>query len=146
LRGICPTQGIAAYGYRFGSGTSWGGDAPRAWPALEGLLHHYLPRVAELPIELRWTGTVALTYSRVCTMGAFRDRVFYAVGFSGHGITLANLAGSVLCGLYAGTAERWRGLPFFEQRLLPVPPEPLRWLGYHAWTALTGKSPRRQLA
>jgi glycine/D-amino acid oxidase-like deaminating enzyme len=74
--------------------------------------------------------------------GAHRN-VFYALGYSGHGITLANLAGRVLTDLYAGEPERWQGLPFLEQRLLPVPPEPLRWIGYQGFTRLTGRSPRR---
>ena len=37
------------------------------------------------------------------------------------------------------------GLPFFAQKLLFVPPEPMRWLGYQAYTRLTGRSPRRSL-
>ncbi len=137
----------AAYGYLYGSGTVLPKEPVTAWPAIEGLLHRYLPRSTDVPIEARWSGTVALTYSRICTMGrlAGDPSVLYAVGFSGHGITLANLAGRVLCDLYAGDAGRWEGLPFFQQRHLPGPPEPIRWMGYHAFTAMTGKSPRRQL-
>jgi hypothetical protein len=60
-------------------------------------------------------------------------------------VTLANLAGEVLTDLVAGVATRWEGLPFYQQRLLFVPPEPFRWLGYHAYTSLTGRSPRRSL-
>jgi glycine/D-amino acid oxidase-like deaminating enzyme len=136
----------AAYGYRWGSGTSWTGGTERSSAAICSLLHRYLPGTAALPIEAAWTGTVALTLSRVCTVGSLPDGVLYAVGFSGHGITLANLAGRVLSDLYAGTTDRWVGLPFFQQRLLPIPGEPFRWLGYHGWTSITGRSPRRQLS
>jgi glycine/D-amino acid oxidase-like deaminating enzyme len=68
--------------------------------------------------------------------------LYYALGYSGHGITLANLAGKVLTDVFSGAGERWRGLPFYDQRLRYIPPEPFRLLGYHAYTRMTGRSPR----
>jgi glycine/D-amino acid oxidase-like deaminating enzyme len=73
-------------------------------------------------------------------MGAHAN-VYYAVGFSGHGITLANLAGRVLTDLYAGNHEPWRDVAFYMRRPRGIPREPLRWIGYHLYTKLTGKSP-----
>jgi glycine/D-amino acid oxidase-like deaminating enzyme len=104
----------------------------------------YLPRFRDVSMTHSWSGPVALTLSRLPTMGvrgAHRN-VYFAVGYSGHGITLSNLAGKVLTDVYSGSDERWRGLPFFQQKLRLVPPEPLRFLGYHAFTKLTGRSPR----
>ncbi|MFN8562943.1 MAG: FAD-dependent oxidoreductase [Anaerolineae bacterium] len=76
-------------------------------------------------------------------MGVRGDRnVYYAIGYCGHGVTLANLAGKVLTDLYSGDDEQWRGLPFYQQPYLRIPPEPFRWLGYQTFTRLTGKSPR----
>jgi glycine/D-amino acid oxidase-like deaminating enzyme len=75
--------------------------------------------------------------------GASRN-VFYALGYSGHGLALAALAGRVLRDLYSDDPEPWRGLPFHQRRLPRIPPEPLRWLGYQAYTRLTGRSPRRR--
>jgi gamma-glutamylputrescine oxidase len=137
----------AAYGYGFGNGTAFDGDAAPAEAAIRRSLDRYLPRARDVRIAHRWSGPVALTMSRVCTMGVQgRHRnVYYALGYSGHGVTLANLAGEVIADLVAGVADRWEGLPFFQQALLYVPPEPLRWLGYHAYTRLTGRSPRRSL-
>jgi len=136
----------AAYGYGFSNATTYQGD-DKPFAAILHTLHRYLPSTRDLRIAHRWTGPVALTMSRVCTMGVMGKcrNVYYALGYSGHGITLANLAGEVLTDLYSGDASRWRGLPFYQQRLLYVPPEPLRWLGYHAYTSLTGRSPRRSL-
>ena len=54
--------------------------------------------------------------------------------------------GRVLADLYDGNHEAWRDLPFYQKRLLPLPPEPLRWLGYQAYTRLTGRSPRKRIA
>jgi glycine/D-amino acid oxidase-like deaminating enzyme len=137
----------AAYGYGFGNATAYEGHSTRWTAAVEKTLHRYLPRTAGIRIAHRWTGPVALTLSRVCTMGVQgkHRNVYFAVGYSGHGITLSNLAGEVLTDLYSGDDARWRDLPFFQQRLLYVPPEPFRWLGYHAYTAVSGRSPRRSL-
>lgn len=133
-----------AYGYGFGNATAFTGDRARAQRAMEESLYRYLPGARGVRIEHRWSGPVGITLSRVCTIGN-RKNVYYALGFSGHGVVLANLAGEVLADLYAGDASRWEGLPFFQQKLLFVPPEPMRWLGYQVYTRLTGRSPRRSL-
>lgn len=137
----------AAYSYLYGGRTALGDPSPRAARAVQEQLARYLPSARDLRIEHRWSGAVALTLSRVCTMGVRGEHrnIYFALGYSGHGITLANLAGRVLTDLYADEPERWRDLPFLQQRLLPVPPEPLRWVGYQAFTRLTGRSPRLPL-
>jgi gamma-glutamylputrescine oxidase len=136
----------AAYTYRFGGSTRIEGDVPTAKRAIEKRMKAYFPR-ANARVTHAWSGPVALTLSRVCSMGVrgAHANVYYALGYSGHGITLANLAGKVLVDIMAGESARWNDLPFYRQRLLPIPPEPLRFLGYHAYTKLTGRSPRRTL-
>lgn len=136
-----------AYGYGFGNSTAFRGDDTPAIDAITRSLQRYLPKAKDVRVAQRWSGPVALTMSRVCTMGVQGkySNVYFALGYSGHGVTLANLAGEVITDLVAGVARRWEGLPFYQQRLLFVPPEPLRWLGYHAYTSFTGRSPRRSL-
>jgi glycine/D-amino acid oxidase-like deaminating enzyme len=135
----------AAYGYGFGNATVFRGNPDVATRAVTATFHRYFPNARGVRIAHRWSGPVALTMNRICSMGVQGKymNVYYALGYSGHGIALANLAGEVLSDLYAGDARRWEGLPFFRQRMLFVPPEPFRWFGYHAYTALTGRSPRR---
>lgn len=133
-----------SYHYAFGNGTRFGGSAERGFEDMRRQLLRYLPRLEAVPITDRWSGPVALTLSRICTMGvrgAHRN-VLFALGYSGHGVTLANLAGKVLTDVYSGNDERWKGLPFYRQRLRYIPPEPFRYLGYHAFIKATGRSPR----
>lgn len=136
----------AAYGYRFGNATTF---APRlddaASRALHGSLSHYLPDLADVPVRHRWSGPLDLTLARHCAIGVLGDRnIYYALGYSGHGITLANLAGRVLTDLYAQDHDRWRDCAFYMKRPSGIPPEPLRWIGYHLYTRLTGKSPYKR--
>jgi glycine/D-amino acid oxidase-like deaminating enzyme len=134
----------SAYHYGFGNRTSFDPPPGRGVEDMRRQLLSYLPRLEGVRVTHRWSGPVALTLSRLCTMGV-RGRhrnVLYAVGYSGHGVTMANLAGRVLTDLFCGTDEKWRGLPFLERRPRFIPPEPFRFLGYHAYTRLTGRSPR----
>jgi glycine/D-amino acid oxidase-like deaminating enzyme len=132
----------AAYAYGFAP------PGREAFAAIQGTLERYLPGLRERAIRVQhaWSGPVALTLDRLCSMGVRGEHrnVYFALGYSGHGITLANLAGEVLTDLYSGDDARWRGLPFIARSLPFVPPEPFRWLGYHVYTSLTGRTPRRK--
>ncbi len=138
----------AAYAYRFRNATTYDArlDDP-ATHALRDSLVRYLPELADIPIRHRWSGPLDLTLPRHCAIGvtgAHRN-IYYGVGYSGHGITLANLAGQVIADLHAGNHAPWKDCAFYNLRPSGIPPEPLRWLGYHAYTKLTGRSPFKRL-
>jgi glycine/D-amino acid oxidase-like deaminating enzyme len=137
-----------SYGYRFRNRTvvpTAPGD--RVARAIRATLAAYLPDLASVPITHHWSGPLGLTKARHCAMGvrgAHRN-VFYALGYSGHGVVLANLAGRVLTDLYADHHEPWRPHAFYMNRPSGIPGEPLRWLGYHIYTKLTGHSPFKRV-
>jgi glycine/D-amino acid oxidase-like deaminating enzyme len=83
--------------------------------------------------------------SRVCTIGVrgAHKNIYYGVGYSGCGITLANLAGQVIADIFHGDTGRWLRMPFYCRNLEWAPPEPMRWVGYKIFTSLTGRSPRQ---
>jgi glycine/D-amino acid oxidase-like deaminating enzyme len=132
--------GNAAYVYRFG-----GKLVARAGRLMRARLMRYFPRLAHTAIERQWAGVLDLTFDRICSMGVGgpRRNVYHALGYSGHGLALALLAGRVLADLHEGNHEAWRDQPFYQKKLLTIPPEPLRWLGYQLYTRATGRSPRR---
>ena len=139
--------GNPAYSYRPGGvPVATASAAARATPFMRGVLTRYFPGVADAAIEQSWTGTLALTLDRICSMGVRGEHrnVYHALGYSGHGVALGLLAGRVLADLFAGNHEAWRDQPFYQKRLTPFPPEPLRWLGYQVITRVTGKSPRKR--
>jgi len=139
--------GNPAYSYRLGGApVATQAAEARATPFMRGVLTRYFPGVTSAKIEHHWAGTLALTLDRICSMGVRgkHRNVYHALGYSGHGVALGLLAGRVLADLYAGNHEAWRDQPFYQKRLTPFPPEPLRWLGYQVWTRLTGKSPRKR--
>jgi len=139
--------GNDAYSYRLGGATvASERAAARATPFMRGVLARYFPGAASAKTERVWAGTLGLTLDRVCSMGVRGEHrnVYHALGYSGHGLALAALAGRVLSDLYAGDPAPWKGLPFLDRHPPRLPPEPLRWLGYRLYTAATGRSPRRR--
>lgn len=138
--------GNRAYTYLYGGNpvfTAAEGHAAN-FTSVERRMRSYFPGVARVPIRHRWTGTLAVTLDRMCSIGV-RGRhrnVYHALGYSGHGVALAMLAGRILCDLYSDDHAPWSDLPFYQKRLPRLPPEPLRWIGYQLYTRLTGRSPR----
>jgi gamma-glutamylputrescine oxidase len=122
----------------FGGGENY----TRRFPANIGsfvrkYLLRYYPQLADARIDYAWGGTLAVTMNRLPCFGRLDPDVYYALGFSGHGVQLATLAGKLIAEAVAGTAER-----FDVMARIPSPRFPggtlLRWPGlvagmlYHA--------------
>ncbi|MDJ0753100.1 MAG: FAD-dependent oxidoreductase [Ardenticatenaceae bacterium] len=136
-----------SYGYLFNNRTAFPGSPDSAGPAFRDMqktLNSYLPGSEKYPMTYRWTGTLAISLRRNCSIGVRGEygNVYFALGYSGHGVTAANMAGRVLTDIYSKSDEKWRGLPFVNAPFSPIPLEPFRWMGYQMVTRLTGRSPR----
>jgi gamma-glutamylputrescine oxidase len=80
-------------------------------PGLADVLYERMlqvfPQLAGIKQEYTWGGFVDITINRFPHFGRLRPNVFFAQGFSGHGIALTGLAGKLLAEAIAGTAERF---------------------------------------
>jgi gamma-glutamylputrescine oxidase len=95
------------------------------------------PSSKDFAIDYAWGGTLAVTMNRMPSFGRLEPDIYYAMGFSGHGVQMATLAGKLIAEAVAGTAER-----FDLMANIPTPSFPggtlLRWPGlvagmlYHA--------------
>ncbi len=92
----------------FGGGESYS----RRFPADIGrfvskyMLRIY-PELANTRIDYGWGGTLAITLNRMPDFGRISSSVFYAHGYSGHGVPTATLAGKLLAEVIDGTAARF---------------------------------------
>jgi gamma-glutamylputrescine oxidase len=66
-----------------------------------------LPETQDLKVQYAWGGYLDITMSRAPDFGRLAPNVFYLQGFSGHGMSLAGLAGKLVAEALAGTAERF---------------------------------------
>jgi gamma-glutamylputrescine oxidase len=82
------------------------------------------PQLRDVKIDYAWGGYIAITSNRIPDCGRLAPNVFYAHGFSGHGVALSGLYGKLMAEAVRGTAERFDLLARF--RHLPFPGGPLR--------------------
>ena len=124
----------------FGGGLGYPGREPRDMAAV--VRRHMLkvyPQLTDVAIDYAWGGTLANTLSRLPDLGRLAPNLFYAQGYTGHGVALATLAGQILAELVAGTAERFDVLAAIPQRSFPGGPVlrgPVLTLGFlYVWLA-----------
>ncbi len=92
----------------FGGAGTYSGRRPRdPARALRPLMLRVFPGLADAAITHAWGGHVAITLDRLPHFGRLAPEVYFAQGFSGHGVALAGLAGRVMAEAVAGTAERF---------------------------------------
>ena len=65
------------------------------------------PQLADARIDFAWGGTLGITLSRMPHVGRLEPNLFFAQGYSGHGVPTANFAGVVLAEAITGTASRF---------------------------------------
>ena len=92
----------------FGGGESYSSRFPAD---LKGFVRKYMlriyPELVDTRIDYGWGGTLAITLKRMPDFGRLSPNVFYAHGYSGHGVPTATLAGKLLAEVISGTAERF---------------------------------------
>ncbi len=100
------------------------------------------PRLDGVEFETTWDGVIDWSLDAspsVGYTGRYRN-IFYALGYSGHGVNLSSIFGRIIADLDAGREAAWRRFPFVNARMDYVPNEPFRWLAAEAglaWYNLT---------
>jgi gamma-glutamylputrescine oxidase len=77
------------------------------------------PQLADVAIDHAWGGTLAITRSRLPHVGRLPPNVFFAHGYSGHGVANATLAGQLIAEAMDGTAGRFDVLAGVPARRFP---------------------------
>ena len=65
------------------------------------------PQLSDVSIEYAWGGFVGITMNRAPHFGRIGKNLFFAHGFSGHGVALTGLAGKLMADAISGTAEQF---------------------------------------
>lgn len=92
----------------FGGGVNYAAITPRSFQCrLRARMLRVFPQLADALIEYSWSGRVAITANRAPHIGRLRSDVYFAQGYSGHGIALAALAGRIMAEAITGNAERF---------------------------------------
>ena len=112
----------------YGGGVTYGGGDPASIEAfVRGHLENTFPQLKGIKIDFAWGGDFLLTMSRLPQFGRLTPSIFYAQGYSGHGVTTTHLAGRLIAEAIKGQAERFdafaqlKHFPFPGGQMLRVP-------------------------
>ena len=141
---VCDTQFVLDY-FRlsadrrllFGGRVSYTTMTP---PGLKGLMQKRIaqvfPQLGRMPIDYLWGGFVDISMNRAPDWGRLAPHVYYAQGFSGHGVALTGMAGRLIAQAIQGQASGFDLFARLKHRPFPGGPlwrTPLLTLGmaYH---------------
>jgi gamma-glutamylputrescine oxidase len=65
------------------------------------------PQLEDVAIDYAWGGTLSVTVNRLPHLGRLKPNLFYAQGYSGHGVSISSFAGKIIAEAIAGSAERF---------------------------------------
>ena len=117
---VCDTNFVLDY-YRlsadhrllFGGKVSYSGRTPRQLAqAMRADMLRVFPQLADVAVDYAWGGFCDITLNRAPDFGRLAPNIYYAQGFSGHGVANTGLAGKVIAEAIAGDDSR---LALFEQ-------------------------------
>lgn len=77
------------------------------------------PQLADVAIDYAWGGTLSVTVNRLPHIGRLSPNLYFAHGYSGHGISTAIFAGKLIAEAVTGTAERFDVLARLPIRRFP---------------------------
>jgi glycine/D-amino acid oxidase-like deaminating enzyme len=117
-----------AYGSDMGHDTNY-----RIFADLERDVVRIFPGLRGVQFTHRWGGPVSVPTQLVPAMGYLGDpQVVYSLGCVGHGVSLTHLNGRTLADMLCERKTDLTDVWFVNRRVLPWPPEPLRFLISHA--------------
>jgi len=133
---------IGGGGVAYHAGDGLEHDGGRDSLRLEAALGSILPALAGVAITHRWSGPVAFARDFLPSVGVTGSarNVYYAVGYTGHGVALSHLAARMLVDLYSGAPIEEGGRFLVARRLPWLLAGPFKWAAIHAvrngWLAL----------
>jgi glycine/D-amino acid oxidase-like deaminating enzyme len=85
------------------------------------------PQLRDLAFPYRWGGAIGTTTRLTPLFGtALRDRVVYALGYTGLGVAASCFAARVLADMILAPDSDLLGLDYVRRPPTPIPPEPIR--------------------
>jgi len=104
----------------FGGGENYRRRFPKDIKAL--VKKHMLgvfPQLRDVGIDYAWGGTLAITMNRLPDIGKIGHHIYYAQGYSGQGVALANLVGQLIGEAINGEPERFELMTRLSTRRFP---------------------------
>ena len=117
--------------YVFNNGVRQPANVEAHYQRLLAELSRIFPTLGTESFEYKWSGSVDMSLDETPAIGWMgkHGNIFYAIGFSGHGVNLTTVFGRILADLIRGKSADWQWLPYLNRLPAYTPNEPFRWLG-----------------
>ena len=107
----------------FGGGTNYSGrDIDDVAKTLRPALEKTFPQLTGIGVDYAWTGTAGIIVNRIPALGRIEGNVYYAQGYSGHGIASSHIMAEIMAEALIGTLERFDLFSSLKHIRLPVGP------------------------
>jgi len=104
----------------FGGGENYRSGFPRDIAAfVRSHMLELFPQLHDVAIDYAWGGTLSVTVNRLPHLGRLQPNLFFAQGYSGHGIAASNFAGKIIAEAIGGTAGRFDVMASLPTRTFP---------------------------
>ncbi len=91
----------------FGGRCNYSGREPRSIrDAIVPRMRRIFPQLASKHVVYEWGGRIGIVVNRVPLLGRLDRQVFYAMGYSGHGVNFSHVAAEIMSDAIAGDLER----------------------------------------
>ncbi|MEH6650525.1 MAG: FAD-binding oxidoreductase [Motiliproteus sp.] len=85
-------------------------------PAMESIF----PRLKGVGIEYAWSGMMGIVINRIPQLGKLSDNVYYAQGYSGHGVALTHIVAEIMGQAISGSMEKFDLFAAVKHTRLPL--------------------------
>ncbi len=83
-------------------------------------LNRVFPQLKNIKVDYIWGGLIAITVNRVPDIGMINEKIFYAQGFSGHGVAFTGIAGKILAeNIVSGKTSEMEAFEKIKHRNFP---------------------------
>ena len=110
----------------FGGRCNYSGREPRDIKAtIRPRMLKVFPQLKDARIDFQWGGKIGIVINRIPQFGRIGNNVYYAQGYSGHGINQTHIAGEILTKAICGQMEDFDVFAKAKHWKIPAP----RWVG-----------------
>ena len=90
----------------FGGRCNYSGRMPKSIAqAMLPRMQHVYPELEGVRIDYQWGGDIGIVVRRVPLLGRLSDNLYYAMGYSGHGLAQSHMAAEVIANAMYGDTE-----------------------------------------
>lgn len=92
----------------FGGGANYSGRDSRDIAAeLRPGIEATFPRLKGVEIDFQWSGMMGIVINRIPQLGKLSKNVWYAQGYSGHGVATTHIVGEIMANAVTGSLEKF---------------------------------------